>query len=93
MMATVLRLLSRRVGSSRFTFNNTDSTETTLLFNKVSAAHLLTWAYSLLCSMAAQAFEHLVLPVARLQLVLGAGAIEVEKNEKNGWENVVQLQG
>ncbi|KAM6491078.1 hypothetical protein JOM56_013317 [Amanita muscaria] len=62
---------------------------------KASVAHLLTRAYSLPCSTAAQAFAHLVQPVARFQLaldallpLLDAGAVE---DEKNGWECVVQL--
>ncbi|KIL55173.1 hypothetical protein M378DRAFT_649041 [Amanita muscaria Koide BX008] len=39
---------------------------------KASVAHLLTRAYSLPCSTAAQAFAHLVQPVARFQLALDA---------------------
>ncbi|KAM6491075.1 hypothetical protein JOM56_013314 [Amanita muscaria] len=62
---------------------------------KASVAHLLTQAYSLPCSTAAQAFAHLVQPVARFRLaldallpLLDAGTVE---DEKNGWESVVQL--
>ncbi|KIL55272.1 hypothetical protein M378DRAFT_91110 [Amanita muscaria Koide BX008] len=61
---------------------------------KASVAHLLTRAYSLPCSTAAQAFAHLVQPVARFQLaldallpLLDAGAVEDEKNE---WESLPQ---
>lgn len=39
---------------------------------KASVAHLLTKAYSLPCSTAAQAFTHLVQPMARFQLALDA---------------------
>jgi len=55
-----------------------------------TVAHLLTRAYLLPCSMAAQAFAHLVRPVARFQPacdallpLLDAGAVEDEKSEKN----------
>jgi hypothetical protein len=67
---------------------------------KASVAHLLTKAYSLPCSTAAQAFTHLVQPMARFQLALDAllplldiGAVEVGKmRDAEGLEDVqVQL--
>ena len=68
---------------------------------KASVAHLLTKAYSLPCSTAAQAFTHLVQPTARFQLALDAllplldvGAVEDGKRrgETEGLEGVpIQL--
>ncbi len=60
---------------------------------KASVAHLLTKAYSLPCSTAAQAFTHLVQPMARFQLALDAllpllDAGAVEDGKKRG-----QLEG
>ena len=63
---------------------------------KASVAHLLTKAYSLPCSTAAQAFTHLVQPMARFQLaldallpLLDAGAVEDGKiRDAEGLEGV-----
>lgn len=63
---------------------------------KASVAHLLTKAYSLPCSTAAQAFTHLVQPMARFQLaldallpLLDAGAMEADGTIMEGTQ--VQL--
>ncbi|KAF8627554.1 hypothetical protein AX15_004374 [Amanita polypyramis BW_CC] len=67
---------------------------------KASVAHLLTRAYSLPCSTAAQAFTNLVQPMARFQLaldallpLLDAGAVEVGDGGGGGRRGGVDVNG
>ncbi|KAF8332471.1 hypothetical protein F5887DRAFT_996978 [Amanita rubescens] len=65
---------------------------------KASVAHLLTKAYSLPCSTAAQAFTHLVQPMARFQLALDAllpllDAGAVEDGKKRGQPEGMVMEG